>query len=679
MTSRVLRPVYGGANAVARRMKRLLRNQYDDRSNDVPPVADRAPPPSSTTSDEATEITRRLAHRGEVFHSDAHASHAALSALLRSCLSTTLDVASAASHASAAYSRSSVGEELLAWLPVVTSLRELADSLDLYTRSMAVHGDDEDCCVSAGKALVASGRARVICGGGGEKTSAGEKEKDRLVLQVFPTGLMESMVYAGWTGELWLHGDQREIACGIGTKKQQQEQQQQQRQKKKKKKKMQTSDQLVGKLGLVLGAGNYLPVVCLDILELLVIERMAVVCKMSPVNAYLGPFIRSAFAPFVEEGLLEIVYGDATIGAQLCTDALVAKVHLTGGVKTYDAIVWQGHDKTTWNHSDTNTNGIARDADAADASACVTPIGKPVAAELGCVTPCLVCPGKGWTHEDVVRQAKQIAANITKNAGHACLATEVILTSRSWEHRDAFLDALKAELNRYPCRSAYYPGSQEKFDRFKSRFPDAEACGVHGVHDDTNSIDDGSGFPRLPVLVQTGLTPTSASLHDENWCTVVQEIALDGDATAAEFLARAVHLCNTETFGTLSCSLYVHPKTQREESSAVDAAIASLEYGSVCINCPTLVGYGLTRLTWGAHVPGGTARDIGSGNCIVHNTLMVHGVQKSVVRLPWHIHPHPVWSLDHENLPSVASELLKFAAGPSVFGLMRVGWQAIRG
>ena len=211
MTSRVLRPVYGGANAVARRMKRLLRNQYEDTSADIPSVEDRAPTPSSTTADEATEITRLLARRGEIFHSDADASNTAIGALLRSCLQTTLDVACAASHASAAYSRSSVGEELLAWLPVVTSLRELADSLDLYTRSMAEHGHDADACVSAGKALVASGRARVISGGNGETASASDTEKDRLVVQVFPTGLMESMVYAGWTGELWLRDDQREI------------------------------------------------------------------------------------------------------------------------------------------------------------------------------------------------------------------------------------------------------------------------------------------------------------------------------------------------------------------------------------------------------------------------------------------------------------------------------------
>ena len=47
-----------------------------------------------------------------------------------------------------------------------------------------------------------------------------------------------------------------------------------------------------GKVALVLGAGNQAPVVCFDILHLLLVEDAVVVCKMNPVNDYLGPYIR---------------------------------------------------------------------------------------------------------------------------------------------------------------------------------------------------------------------------------------------------------------------------------------------------------------------------------------------------------------------------------------------------
>jgi hypothetical protein len=47
-----------------------------------------------------------------------------------------------------------------------------------------------------------------------------------------------------------------------------------------------------GKLALVLGAGNQIPVVCSDILYKLIMDDSVVICKMNPVNAYLGPILR---------------------------------------------------------------------------------------------------------------------------------------------------------------------------------------------------------------------------------------------------------------------------------------------------------------------------------------------------------------------------------------------------
>ena len=67
---------------------------------------------------------------------------------------------------------------------------------------------------------------------------------------------------------------------------------------------------------------------------------------------------------------------------------------------------------------------------------------KPVAAELGCVTPCIVVPGR-WTQRDLEYHADNIVSAKTHNCGHNCLAAEVIVTAKDWPQREAFLDALR--------------------------------------------------------------------------------------------------------------------------------------------------------------------------------------------------------------------------------------------
>lgn len=47
-----------------------------------------------------------------------------------------------------------------------------------------------------------------------------------------------------------------------------------------------------GAVALVLGAGNQTPVSALDVLHKLVLDDSVVICKMNPVNEWLGPFLR---------------------------------------------------------------------------------------------------------------------------------------------------------------------------------------------------------------------------------------------------------------------------------------------------------------------------------------------------------------------------------------------------
>ena len=58
------------------------------------------------------------------------------------------------------------------------------------------------------------------------------------------------------------------------------------------------------------------------------------------VTQTLARLFRRAYAPLVEAGYVEVVYGGAKEGQFLCTHALVKSIHLTGSAATYDAVVW---------------------------------------------------------------------------------------------------------------------------------------------------------------------------------------------------------------------------------------------------------------------------------------------------------------------------------------------------
>lgn len=47
-----------------------------------------------------------------------------------------------------------------------------------------------------------------------------------------------------------------------------------------------------------------------------------------------------AYAPLVEAGYVEIVYGGAKEGAFLTNHPSIKSIHLTGSSATYDAVVW---------------------------------------------------------------------------------------------------------------------------------------------------------------------------------------------------------------------------------------------------------------------------------------------------------------------------------------------------
>lgn len=419
------------------------------------------------------------------------------------------------------------------------------------------------------------------------------------------------------------------------------------------------SHDLRGSVTLVLGAGNVSSIAPLDALTALYAHGSVALLKLSPITAYLEPVLRSIFASLIEAGFVRITTGDADTGAYLCAHAGIDALHLTGGERTHDAIVF----------------GTGRDAAARKAAARPL-LEKTIASELGNVTPVIVVPGP-WSAADHAFQAAGVATMKLHNAGANCIAAQVLITPSAWADTPRFIDAVRDALRRAPPRTSYYPGSKVRQTEITRTHPGAETfAGPKG------------GDPRTFV---PGL---DASDHDEPLFTeeafgpVLAQTSLPGD-DAATFLRNAVTFCNDVLHGTLGAGVLIHPATIAALGPAFDDTIAALRYGSVAINTWPGVGFLVPTASWGAF-PGNTLSSAGSGIGCVHNTFLFDRPEKTAVRAPFAPFPRalangertllpvPPWFVTHRNAETVGRRIFAFAANPSPLRLAATVLAALR-
>lgn len=141
------------------------------------------------------------------------------------------------------------------------------------------------------------------------------------------------------------------------------------------------------------------------------------------------------------------------------------------------------------------------------------------------------------------------------------------------------------------------------------------------------------------LLVEISDDDDSAALRStEYFAPVLGVVALPGSGQA--FLDAAVAYSNDRLQGTLGANLLIDPATEKTLGTGFERAIAELRYGSIAINGWTAFGFITPTLTWGAF-PGGTIADVGSGIGVVHNALLLDGVERSIIRGPFR--PFPRW------------------------------------
>ncbi|HEY8207393.1 MAG TPA: aldehyde dehydrogenase [Myxococcaceae bacterium] len=406
-----------------------------------------------------------------------------------------------------------------------------------------------------------------------------------------------------------------------------------------------------GKLCLVLGGGNINAIPPTDVLYKMFVEGTVCLLKMNPVNAYLGPFLERAFRPAIDQGFLAVAYGGAGEGAYLVNHPLVDEVHITGSDRTHDLMVW-------------GPPGPEREARRQRNDPLLK---KEISSELGNVSPVIVVPGP-WEEGELGFQAANIAGMVAHNASFNCNATKLLVTPKGWSRRAELLDRVEKNLAKADVRKAYYPGAEQRWAQFTEGRAGLRLIGKPGPGQLAWAI-----IPDVDPSKQDDRVFTT-----EPFCGVLSETALEGSDPAA-FLEKAVPFVNDHVWGTLCATLVVHPETMRDPrgAAAVEKAIGALRYGSVCVNTWPGAVFGLGQTPWGAY-PGSTLQDIQSGRGWVHNTFMLEGIEKAVLRAPVKTMPVQPWFPGHRGLGTLGKKLVDLEADPSWLKVPAVAAAALR-
>jgi len=450
------------------------------------------------------------------------------------------------------------------------------------------------------------------------------------IATVFPASTLDKLMMGGVTAEVWIEPGKEASQGRIYRDKI-------------------AGKEGVGKVALVLGAGNVASIGPMDALYKLFVDDEVVILKTNPVNAYLGPHIEEAMRPLLDEGYFAVVHGGAEVGAHIVAHPKVDTIHMTGSDRTHDAIVW----------------GRSPEEQKRRKAAGDPLIKKPISSELGAVTPVLVVPGP-WTEADLDFQARNVASMVANNGSFNCNAAKALVVASGWEHKQRFFDKVSEALGRMPPRKAYYPGAQDRYRAFLDHYPAAKKLG--------EASDDVVPWTIIPnVPPKTG----EYALTNEAFCGVLALVELDA-SDAPSFLKAAVPFANDTMWGTLSAMVLCDPITERDNKALFEQALAELRYGGIAVNAFAGVVYALVVTSWGAF-PGHPLEDIQSGRGVVHNAFMFDHPQKSIVRAPFRMKPTPLWFADHKTQGSTAKALSEMEAYPSLLKLPKLIANAVRG
>jgi aldehyde dehydrogenase (NAD(P)+) len=222
-----------------------------------------------------------------------------------------------------------------------------------------------------------------------------------------------------------------------------------------------------------------------------------------------------------------------------------------------------------------------------------------------------------------------------------------------------------------PFRPAYYPGASGRQQALKKAYPQAEEL-----------VGD---IPRTMVTGLSADNKNEYAFNTEFFGTMYAQTDIDGD-TPAWYFRNAVNFCNENLHGTLGATVLIHPQTIKEMGAEFENILAGMRYGAIGINIWNGVIFLLAQCTWGAF-PGHTYDDIQSGIGVVHNSLMLENVEKSVLYGPFRAAPRafnlappsPPWYVTNKSAATTMRRLTNFALNPSPLALPWIIASALKG
>ncbi len=456
----------------------------------------------------------------------------------------------------------------------------------------------------------------------------------RVEVNVFPTDAMDGALFAGFTiKERMMPGlDSATVKQTAGS--------------------FYKSPNPEGGVSLILGAGNVSSIPPTDALYKSFAEGYVCMVKMNPVNEWVGPHIEYAFKPFIERGFMQVCYGDGGVGKYLVNHDAVDDIHITGSNHTHDMIVW----------------GPAGEERERRMKANDPVLKKRITSELGNVSPVAIVPAN-YSESELEFIAANICGMVTNNGSFNCNAAKMLVTARGWGQKQSLLDKIHRILSASPLRQAYYPGAH---NRYETLVNGRDQVRRHGQMSSTH----------LPWTVISDIDPDRTDdplFSTEPFCALLSHVELDAHGPA-EFLNKATPFMNDTLWGTLNAMIIIPPKLEAsaEVGGALDRAISELKYGTVAINhWPALV-FATMSPAWGGH-PSGTLQDAQSGIGWVHNTYLLEGIEKSILRGPLTVFPKPAWFGTNKNVLGIASKLVQLEYSPSWLKVPGMLVQALQG
>lgn len=367
------------------------------------------------------------------------------------------------------------------------------------------------------------------------------------IVRVFPVDLADRVLLAGITADVYLRSSQPQFVAPPAQ-----------------------TERVA-----ILGAGNITSIPLLDALYFLIAYNAVCTIKLNPIMDPLRSIFEDAFRPLIETGAVAFLSGGADVGAALCADPAIDRIHLTGSRATYDALKHSAGDK-------------------------------PVTAELGNVTPTIVVPGE-WMSRDLRFQAEHIVTQKRHNAGFNCIAAQVLILPEKWPFTDRLIHEMENVMQTLEPRPDYYPGTADRRAQF------------------TQSPSS---------IVWLSAQSPSPAFDREAFCNTLFGVRLPGDA--CEFLHRAVDFANDTLSGTLGANVIVDPRTDAEMQDDIGHALEQLRYGCVGVNAWAGVGYFLAETPWGDY--GGSTGFVHNAYLLANTEKsVVRAPFRPLIKPPWFV------------------------------------------